>query len=83
MILWLQGIWLPLHGYNYTDTPVWAGIFLLPLTVAFIVSGPTAGLLSDRFGARGMATAGMVVFGGRFIGLLLVPVNFPTGCSRC
>jgi len=77
LIIWLQGIWLPLHGYNYSDTPFWAGIFLLPLTAGFIVSGPVAGTLSDRFGARGMATAGMVVFGGSFVGMSLLPVDFP------
>jgi MFS family permease len=77
LIIWLQGIWLPLHGYNYSETPLWAGIFLLPLTAGFLVSGPVAGTLSDRFGSRGMATAGMAVFGGSFIGLLLVPVDFP------
>jgi MFS family permease len=77
LIIWLQGIWLPLHGYNYSDTPLWAGIFLLPLTAGFLVSGPVSGTLSDRFGARGMASAGMVVFGGSLIGLLFLPVNFP------
>ncbi len=77
LIIWLQGIWLPLHGYHYSDTPLWAGLFLLPLTAGFIVSGPTAGFLSDRFGARGMATAGMLVFGASFIGLMLLPVDFP------
>ncbi len=76
LIIWLQGIWLPLHGYNYSDTPLWAGIFLLPLTAGFLVSGPTAGFLSDRFGARGFATAGMAVFGASFIGLMLLPVDF-------
>jgi MFS family permease len=76
LIIWLQGIWLPLHGYNYADTPLWAGIFLLPLTAGFLVAGPVAGRLSDRFGSRGMATAGMVVFGGSFIGLMLLPVSF-------
>jgi MFS family permease len=77
LIIWLQGIWLPLHGYNYSDTPLWAGIFLLPLTAGFLIAGPLAGTLSDRFGARGFATAGMVVFGGSFIGLMLLPVDFP------
>jgi EmrB/QacA subfamily drug resistance transporter len=77
LIIWLQGIWLPQHGYDYSQTPLWAGIFLLPLTAGFIVSGPTAGFLSDRFGARLLATAGMVVFGASFVGLLLLPVNFP------
>ena len=65
LIIWLQGIWLPLHGYNYADTPLWAGIYLLPLTVAFLASGPISGYLSDRFGSRGFATAGMLVFGAQ------------------
>jgi MFS family permease len=77
LIIWLQGIWLPLHGYSYADTPLWAGIFLLPLTAGFLVSGPSSGLLSDRFGTRGIASAGMVVFGGSFIGLMVLPVDFP------
>ena len=77
LIIWLQGIWLPLHGYDYTATPLWAGIFLLPLTAGFLVSGPVAGTLSDRFGSRGMATGGMVVFGGSLLGLMLLPVSFP------
>ncbi|HEY7263867.1 MAG TPA: MFS transporter, partial [Trebonia sp.] len=62
LIIWLQGIWLPLHGYNYAQTPLWAGIFLLPMTAGFLVSGPTSGILSDKFGSRGIATAGMAVF---------------------
>src|SRR5277367_5665005 len=77
LIIWLQGIWLPLHGYNFSDTPLWAGIFLLPLTAGFLVSGPVAGFLSDRYGSRGIATAGLAVFGGSFIGLMLLPVDFP------
>jgi MFS family permease len=76
LIIWLQGIWLPLHGYNYSETPLWAGIFLLPLTAGFLVAGPISGFLSDRFGARGFSTAGMLVFGGSFIGLMLLPVDF-------
>ena len=77
LIIWLQGIWLPLHGYSYSDTPLWAGIFLLPLTVGFLVSGPVSGYLSDKFGSRGIASSGMAVFAGSFIGLMLLPVNFP------
>ncbi|HJS95849.1 MAG TPA: MFS transporter [Solirubrobacteraceae bacterium] len=77
LIIWLQGIWLPLHGYDYSETPLWAGIYLLPLTTAFLISGPVSGILSDRFGARGFATAGMLVFGASFIGLMLLPVDFP------
>ena len=77
LIIWLQGIWLPLHGYSYSDTPLWAGIFLLPLTAGFLVSGPVSGYLSDKFGSRGIATSGMAVFAGSFVGLMLLPVNFP------
>jgi MFS family permease len=77
LIIWLQGIWLPLHGYAYTETPLWAGIYLLPLTSGFLIAGPTSGILSDRFGSRGIASAGMAVFGGSFIGLMLLPVDFP------
>ena len=77
LIIWLQGIWLPLHGYDFSQTPLWAGIFLLPLTAGFIASGPVAGILSDRFGSRGIATAGALVSAASFIGLMLLPVSFP------
>jgi MFS family permease len=77
LIIWLQGIWLPLHGYDYADTPLWAGVFMLPLTLGFLVAGPLTGALSDRFGARGFATVGMCVFGSSFVGLLLLPIDFP------
>ena len=77
LIFWLQGIWLPLHGYDYADTPLWAGIFLLPMTVGMLVAGPVSGLISDRIGVRGLATSGMLVFAGSFIGMLLLPVQFP------
>jgi MFS family permease len=77
LIIWLQGIWLPLHGYAYSQTPLWAGIFLLPMTAGFLVSGPTSGILSDKFGSRGIATSGMAVFAASFVALMLLPVNFP------
>jgi MFS family permease len=77
LIIWLQGIWLPLHGYDYSATPLWAGIYLLPMTLAFLISGPIAGWLSDRHGSRGLASFGMLVFGSSFIGFLFLPVNFP------
>jgi MFS family permease len=76
LIIWLQGIWLPLHGYDYSDTPLWAGIFLLPLTVGFLAAGPVSGTLSDRFGSRGLSTAGALLFAASFVGLLLLPVDF-------
>ena len=77
LIIWLQGIWLPLHGYDFSDTPLWAGIFLLPMTIGMLVAGPVSGLISDRIGVRGLATSGMLVFAGSFVGLMLLPVQFP------
>ncbi len=76
IIIWLQGIWLPLHGYSFEDTPLWAGIYMLPLTIGFLLMGPLSGYLSDRFGARIFSTAGMLVTAAGFVGLLLVPTNF-------
>jgi MFS family permease len=76
LIIWLQGIWLPLHGYDFADTPLWAGIYLLPLTVAFLVAGPVSGALSDKFGARTFATGGLLLVAASFIGFLLLPVDF-------
>ncbi|CAL2057975.1 MFS transporter [Streptomyces murinus] len=79
LIIWLQGIWLPLHGYDFEDTPLWAGIFMLPLTVGFLLAGPVSGYLSDRFGARIFSTAGLLVVAGSFLGLLALPVDFDYG----
>lgn len=76
LIIWLQGIWLPLHGYPYESTPLWAGIYLLPLTIGFLVSGPISGTLSDRFGARPFAAGGLLLVAVTFVALLLIPVNF-------
>jgi MFS family permease len=76
LVIWLQGIWLPLHGYSYSRTPFWAGIYMLPLTVGFMVAGPISGTASDRFGSRGIATAGAFLSAVGFAGLLLLPVNF-------
>ncbi len=76
LIIWLQGIYLPRHGYSFSQTPLWAGIFMLPLTVGFLVAGPISGWLSDRFGARPFATGGMVVAAASFLLLELLPINF-------
>jgi MFS family permease len=76
LIIWLQGIWLPLHGYAFKDTPLWSGIYLLALTCGFIVSGPLSGFLSDKHGARAFASGGLLVSAVAFFGLLLIPVNF-------
>ncbi len=76
LVIWLQGIWLPLHGYSYADTPLWAGIYMLPLTVGFLVAGPLSGFFSDRFGARPFATGGMLLAAVAFIGLTRLPVIF-------
>jgi MFS family permease len=76
LIIWLQGIWLPLHGYDFASTPLWAGIYLLPLTVAFLIVGPLSGWLSDRFGARTFATGGLLLVAVSFLGLMLLPTDF-------
>jgi MFS family permease len=76
LIIWLQGIWLPLHGYNFVDTPLWAGIYMLPLTIGFLLAGPVSGYLSDRFGQRIFASGGLVIVACTFLGMMLLPVNF-------
>jgi MFS family permease len=76
LVIWLQGIWLPERGYNFSQTPLIAGIYMLPLTAGFLVAGPLSGYLSDRFGPRPFATSGLLVTACAFAGLLLLPVNF-------
>jgi len=76
LIIWLQGIWLPLHGVDFSQTPLRAGIYLLPLTAGFLIAGPVSGYLSDRFGPRPFATTGLLVSASAFAGLLLLPVSF-------
>ncbi len=58
LIIWLQGIWLPQHGYDYANTPLWAGIYMLPLSVGFLAAGPASGILSDRSGHDRLQPAG-------------------------
>ncbi len=76
LIIWLQGIWLPLHGVNFADTPLRAGIYMLPLTLGMLVAGPTSGYLSDHFGARWFATGGMLCTALSFFLLTLLPIDF-------
>jgi MFS family permease len=76
LIIWLQGIYLPMHGYSFTSTPLWAGIAMLPLTIGFLIAGPVSGYLSDRFGARPFSTGGMLVAALSFVLLEMLPVNF-------
>jgi MFS family permease len=76
LIIWLQGIWLPLHGYSYENTPLWAGIYMLPLTFGFLAAGPASGAISDRFGARAFATGGLLLTAATFAGLIALPANF-------
>ncbi|MFG1933189.1 MFS transporter [Mycobacterium sp. NPDC048908] len=76
LIIWLQGIWLPLHGYSFESTPLWAGIYLLPATFGFLIAAPMAGSLADRYGARLFTVGGMVLMAGAFIALVLIPVDF-------
>jgi MFS family permease len=76
LIIWLQGIWLPLHGYSFESTPLWAGIYLLPMTAGFLIAGPVAGSLADRMGARPYTVAGMLLMAASFVALTLIPVDF-------
>lgn len=76
LIIWLQGVWLPLHGYDFARTPLWAGLAMLPLTAGFLVAGPLSGILSDRYGPRPFATGGMVGVAGCFGLLELMPIDF-------
>ena len=77
LIIWLQGIWLPLHGYDFARTPLWAGIYMLPLTAGFLIAGPVSGILSDHFGSRPFASGGMLAAAASFALLELLPVDFP------
>jgi MFS family permease len=76
LIIWLQGIWLPQHGKSFAETPLWAGISMIPLTIGFLIVGPLAGAMSDRFGARLFATTGLTISGASFLLLELLPINF-------
>jgi MFS family permease len=76
LIIWLQGIWLPLHGYDFTQTPLWAGIYMMPMMLGFFLMGPLSGFLSDRYGAQWLATGGMLLSAIAFILLTLLPANF-------
>jgi MFS family permease len=77
LIIWLQGVWLPLHGYDYASTPLWAGIYLLPLSIGFLATGPVSGWLSDRYGARPFAVGGLLLVAASFVALAMLPMNFP------
>ncbi|OBB66721.1 MFS transporter [Mycolicibacterium monacense] len=76
LIIWLQGIWLPLRGYDFEATPLWAAIYMLPLTFGFLVAGPLSGWLSDRYGARPFTVGGMLLMCATFVALVLIPVDF-------
>ena len=76
LIIWLQGIWLPLHGYDFSQTPLWAGIYLVPLTTGFLVAAPLSGILSDKFGPKAFTVGGALLTGASFLLLIFVPVDF-------
>ena len=82
LIIWLQGIWLPLHGYDFADTPLWAGIYMLPLTAGFLIAGPISGYLSDRYGPRLFATGGLLVAAAAFTGLHAAAGGLPVLAVR-
>ncbi|QFU88183.1 MFS transporter [Amycolatopsis sp. YIM 10] len=77
LIIWLQGIWLPQHGYSFEETPLWAGIYMLPMTVGFLLSAPASGILSDRVGSRLLASTGLLISAVTFGLLIALPVDFP------
>ncbi|WP_443042583.1 MFS transporter [Streptomyces sp. NBC_00344] len=79
LIIWLQGIWLPLHGYSFEQTPLWAGIYMIPLTIGFLLSAPLSGWISDRLGARPFTVGGALVTGASFVALMSLPVDFGYG----
>ena len=76
LIILLQGVWLPLHGYSFESTPFWAGVYMLPLTIGFVIMGPLSGIISDKYGARWISTLGMVLVGVSFLILAILPYNF-------
>lgn len=76
LTIWLQGIWLPLHGYDFEVTPLWAGIYMIPSSLGFLIAGPLSGWISDCMGARMLATGGMVLSALSFIFFLFLPVDF-------
>jgi MFS family permease len=76
LVLWLQGIWLPLHGYSFASTPLWSGIYMVPLSIGYLASGPLAGRLSDRYGQRWFSTVGMLGAAVSFVALMLLPIDF-------
>ncbi|BFH73809.1 MFS transporter [Sulfurisphaera javensis] len=76
LVLLLQAIWLPLHGIPYSQAPFWAGIDLLPLLAGFGIMGSIAGRLSDKYGARELATIGLVILGSGLISLTFLPYDF-------
>jgi MFS family permease len=76
LIIWLQGIWLPLHGYSFEQTPLWSAVFMLPLTVGFLLAGPLSGYFSDRLGGLPFAMGGMGLGAASFIALMLLPADF-------
>ncbi|WP_370943379.1 MFS transporter [Amycolatopsis sp. cg5] len=76
LIIWLQGIWLPQHGYTFEQTPLWAGIYMLPMTVGFLVSAPASGMLSDRVGGRLLSSGGLAITAVTFALLIVLPVDF-------
>src|SRR5437763_4105685 len=50
------------RGYD----PLHAGIFLIPLDATLIFIGPISGSLSDKWGARGLSTLGLLVASAGF-----------------
>ena len=76
LMIWFQGIWLPQHGYSFARTPLWAGIYMIPFMLGFVVAGPISGRLSDRYGARPFTTGGMLLTAAMYAAMMAFPANF-------
>jgi EmrB/QacA subfamily drug resistance transporter len=55
--------------------PLTAGLWLIPFAAAFVSVGPLAGFLSDKYGARGFTTTGLIISVAGFLGLAMIPSN--------
>ena len=40
LIIWFQGIWLPLHGISFAQTPLRAAVDMIPLIIGFLIAEP-------------------------------------------
>jgi EmrB/QacA subfamily drug resistance transporter len=69
LIFFLQG--------PYGLDPLWAGIMMAPFGAAFMLVGPISGYLSDKYGSRGLATAGLLISSIGLLGLSTITSSTP------